>query len=355
MKNQRGREPFVPWLALTLDMLIRQLFDQDTFTYTYVVADMQAKQAALIDPVLSQVERDLALLDQLGLELTHVLDTHVHADHVTAAGELRQRTGARVVASPLGAECADTKVSDGDELRVGGVAIRVLGTPGHTDDSLSYVVDNNVFTGDALFVRGTGRTDFQNGSADDLWQSITQKLFALPDHTIIWPGHDYRGHSNSTVGEEKQHNPRVASKTKEQFVALMNGLNLPRPKYLDVAVPANRECGLGRAASEASEGYRELPASEAPAFARDGEALVLDVREPHELVGELGQFPGAVNVPRGEIAQAALDLSFDTPLLVVCRSGRRSRTVCETLVKRGFRNVANLTGGMLEYREANPR
>lgn len=333
-------------------MLIRQLFDQDTFTYTYIVADTATKQAALIDPVLNQVERDLTLLEQLGLKLTHVLDTHVHADHVTGAGELRQRTGAHVVASPLGAECVDTKVQHGDEVQVGSVRIRVLATPGHTDDSLSYLVDGHVFTGDALFVRGTGRTDFQNGSADDLWRSITETLFTLPDDTVVWPGHDYRGHASSTIGEEKRHNPRVAGKTKDQFVSLMGGLNLPRPKYLDVAVPANRECGLGRALGDAGEqGFRELPARDAAAFAEDTRALVLDVREPHELSGELGQFPGSVNVPRGEIAQAALDLSFDAPILVVCRSGRRSRSVCETLVKRGFRNVANMTGGMLEFRE----
>ena len=333
-------------------MLIRQLFDQDTFTYTYLVADPAAGVAALIDPVLSQVDRDLTLLDQLGLKLTHVLDTHVHADHVTGAGMLRERTGAHVVASPHGAECADVKVRDGDRIRVGSVEIRVLETPGHTDDSLSFVVGNNVFTGDALFVRGTGRTDFQNGSAEDLYRSITQKLFVLPDDTTIWPGHDYRGHASSTVGEEKKYNSRLAGKSKPEFLAIMAALNLPRPKYLDVAVPANRECGLGLAPGPAGEaGFRELNAPDAMQFAKQEHALVLDVREPHEFVGELGHIDKAVNVPRGEVSQAALDLHFETPILVVCRSGRRSRGVCETLVKRGFRNVANLSGGMLEYRE----
>lgn len=333
-------------------MLIRQLFDQDTSTFTYLVADEGAKLAVLIDPVLSQVERDLALLDQLDLRLTHVLDTHVHADHVTGAGLLRERTGARVVASPRGAECADTKVRDGDEIRLGSVAIEVLETPGHTDDSLSFVVGGNVFTGDALLIRGTGRTDFQNGDPEQLWASITRKLFALPDATVVWPGHDYRGHASSTIGEEKKHNPRVAGRSEREFVRIMSGLNLPRPKYLDVAVPANRECGLGSALGEhPGQAFRELAAEEATVFAAQRGALVLDVREPHELGGELGAIPGSVNVPRGEVAQAALDLSFDTPIVVVCRSGRRSRAVCETLVKRGFRNVANLTGGMLEYRQ----
>ena len=333
-------------------MLIRQLFDQDTFTYTYLVADEVERVAALIDPVLSQVDRDLKLLDELGLKLTHVLDTHVHADHVTGAGALRERTGAHVVASPQGAECADTKAKQGDEIRVGSVLITVLETPGHTDDSLSFVVDGNVFTGDALFVRGTGRTDFQNGSADDLWNSITQKLFALPDDTVVWPGHDYRGHMSSTIGEEKRHNPRVAGRRKEEFLKIMAALNLPRPKYLDVAVPANRECGLGLAPHEHENvGFRELPAAEAIAFAKDKHATVLDVREPHEYVGKLGHVDGSINVPHGDVTQAALELTFDTPIVVVCRSGRRSRGVCESLVKRGFRDVVNLSGGMLEVRQ----
>lgn len=335
-------------------MLLRQLFDQDTFTLTYLVGDEATRTAALIDPVLSQVERDLKLLEELGYKLTHVLDTHVHADHVTGAGVLRERTGAHVVASVHGAECADTKVKDGDEVKLGSTSIRVLSTPGHTDDSLSFVIGKNAFTGDALFVRGTGRTDFQNGDAADLWESITQKLFALSDDTTVWPGHDYRGHACSTIAEEKAHNPRVAGKTKAEFMALMAALNLPRPKYLEVAVPANKECGLGSApAAQADAGFRELPARAAMAFVAQENGLVLDVREPHELRGELGQIPGAVNVPRGEIAQAALDLTFDAPLLIVCRSGRRSRAVCESLVKRGFRNVVNMEGGMLEYRESS--
>jgi glyoxylase-like metal-dependent hydrolase (beta-lactamase superfamily II)/rhodanese-related sulfurtransferase len=333
-------------------MFVRQLFDQDTFTYTYLVADDATKTAALVDPVLAQVERDLKLLDELGLKLTHVLETHVHADHVTAAGVLRERTGARVAAARCGAECADLKVGDGDEIHVGSVVIRVLETPGHTDDSLSFLIDNQVLTGDALFVRGTGRTDFQNGSADALWTSITEKLWTLPDQTTVWPGHDYRGHASSTIGEEKRCNPRLAGKSKADFLAIMAALNLPRPKYLDVAVPANKECGLGVAPSaDGTSGFRELSTNDALQFVANDSAMVIDVREPHELAGELGQFPSAVNVPRGEISQAALDLSFDAPLLVVCRSGRRSRAVCEALAKRGFRNVVNLAGGMLEYRE----
>lgn len=329
-------------------MLIRQLFDQDTFTFTYLVADEESRQAALIDPVLGQVERDLKLLDELKLKLTHVLDTHVHADHVTGAGELRARTGASVVASPHGAACADTRVHDGDVVRVGSIAIRVIETPGHTDDSLSFLVDGHVFTGDALFVRGTGRTDFQNGNAEQLYDSISGKLFALPDDTVVLPGHDYKGHQASTIGEEKLHNPRLAGRSKQEFVGIMAGLGLPAPKYLDIAVPANRECGLGKAPEPGTDlGFEEVEPSRAVSLASDGSTVVLDVREPHEFNGDLGHLPSAINVPRGDVTEAALDLSFDTPILVVCRSGRRSRSVCECLVRRGFRRVMNLNGGML--------
>lgn len=224
-------------------MLLRQLYDRETFTYTYLVADEKTRQAALIDPVREQVERDLALLRELGLDLVYVLDTHVHADHVTGSGVLRERTGATSVGSARGAECVNRKVQHGDVLELGTIRIEVLETPGHTDDSLSFRVGNHVFTGDALLVRGTGRTDFQNGDAATLYRSITQVLFALPEGTQVWPGHDYRGHTVSTIGEEKAHNPRIAGKGEAEFIAIMEKLGLPPPKYIDEAVPANRQCG----------------------------------------------------------------------------------------------------------------
>lgn len=224
-------------------MLFRQLFDQETWTYTYLIADETTREAALIDPVLEQVERDLQVLKELGLKLTLVLETHVHADHVTGAGRLRELTGARVVASPTGAPCVDVQVKDGEELALGGLRIQVLATPGHTDDSLSFRVDNKLFTGDALLIRSCGRTDFQNGDAGQLYDSITRKLFALPDETEVYPGHDYAGLTMSTLGEEKCHNPRLAGRSRESFIEFMNNRKLAPPKKLDVAVPANRACG----------------------------------------------------------------------------------------------------------------
>jgi sulfur dioxygenase len=224
-------------------MIFRQLFDNATSTYTYLVADEVSHQAALIDPVRETLDRDLALVRELGLQLGYVLETHVHADHVTSAGKLSELTGAVTVASPLGAECAGTRLRHGEVLRLGALEIKALATPGHTKDSLSFLVEDNVFTGDALLVRGTGRTDFQSGSASELYDSITQTLFSLPDSTRVWPGHDYRGHTESTIGEERRFNPRISGKSREVFVALMDQLKLAPPKNIHEAVPANLACG----------------------------------------------------------------------------------------------------------------
>jgi len=225
-------------------VIFRQLFDAESSTFSYLIGDASSRKAALIDPVLEQVDRDLQLVHELGLSLSHVLETHLHADHVTGAGMLRQRTGCTVVVGELGAEGADRHVRHGDELRVGGLLVHVLATPGHTDDSLSYLVGDRVFTGDALLVRGTGRTDFQNGDPSQLYDSITHVLFALPDDTRVYPAHDYRGRTMSTIGEERRHNPRLAGKDRAAFIELMNGLELGMPKRIDVAVPANRSLGM---------------------------------------------------------------------------------------------------------------
>jgi glyoxylase-like metal-dependent hydrolase (beta-lactamase superfamily II) len=224
-------------------MILRQLFDADSSTYTYLVADPDTREAALVDPVKEHVDRDLRVLSELGLRLVYVLETHVHADHVTAAALLRDRTGAKTVASRKGAPCVDVHVGDRDQIRVGKLALTALATPGHTDDGVCWLVDGHVLTGDTLLIRGCGRTDFQNGDAAELWHSITKVLFALPDDTVVLPGHDYKGLTQSTIGEEKKYNPRIAGRTREEFVALMGGLGLPPPKKLDVAVPANRACG----------------------------------------------------------------------------------------------------------------
>lgn len=225
-------------------MLFRQLFDLETYTYTYLIADMTSQEAALVDPVLEQVDRDLALLRELDLTLGYCLETHVHADHITGTGLLRQRTGCLGLV-PQGAEvqCADRFLTDGEFLTFGSVTIRAIATPGHTDSHMAYLVnDNHLLTGDSLFIRGCGRTDFQGGDAGQLYTSITEKLFTLPPETLVYPGHDYRGHLVSTIAEEMRCNPRLQG-DRQHFIEIMNNLHLPNPKKLMEAVPANQACG----------------------------------------------------------------------------------------------------------------
>lgn len=231
-------------------MTIRSLFDPETSTYSYLVFDTATRRAALIDPVLERIDRDLGLVADLGLSLELVLDTHIHADHVTSAGEMRERTGARTGrAAAYGPGCADLALKSGDRLSLGSTSIEVLETPGHTVGCVSFVVRDDdrirgVMTGDALLVRGTGRTDFQGGSANTLFHSVREQLFTLPDDTVVYPGHDYRGHHTSTIGEEKRLNPRIAlPRSEADFVRIMSDLKLAPPQRLDVAVPANQRCG----------------------------------------------------------------------------------------------------------------
>jgi sulfur dioxygenase len=224
-------------------MIFRQLFDPESSTYTYLIGDEATRQAVLIDPVLEQASRDLRLVRELDLTLTHVFDTHVHADHVTASGLLREHTQCTIVGGAGGAACSNVQVRHGDEVRAGQLVFQVLATPGHTDDSVSYLLGDRVFTGDALLVRGTGRTDFQNGNAAQLHDSITRVLFSLPDETLVYPAHDYQGRTVTSIAEEKRHNPRLAGNSREEFIHLMENLRLPKPKKIDIAVPANRACG----------------------------------------------------------------------------------------------------------------
>lgn len=223
-----------------------QLFDAESSTYTYILSAPDSLDAVIIDPVDRHWQRDLAHLERLGLRLTHVLETHAHADHVTSAGRLRELTGAKAcVPSGCGIPPAEVQLQDGDLVAFGGREhIAVIHTPGHTAGSMCYLWRGNLFSGDTLLVDGCGRTDFQGGSAESLYDSVTAKLFALPDTTRVWPGHDYRGQSVSTIGWEKRHNARLAGRSRDEFVALMAALDLPRPKLMDVAVPANRMLGL---------------------------------------------------------------------------------------------------------------
>jgi len=226
-------------------MHFRQIFDPASSTLTYLLADLATREAILIDPVLEHVEDYLQLLGQHELQLTHTLETHVHADHVTASGVLRQRLGnLTAVARACGAASADLQLEGGERIRCGDLTVEVIPTPGHTPGSVSFLVGDRVFTGDSLLIGGCGRTDFQGGDAGQLYDAITQRLFSLPGETLVYPGHDYRGRRVSCIAEERATNPRLAGKSRQEFIAIMAALDLPKPRLIDLAVPANRLCGV---------------------------------------------------------------------------------------------------------------
>lgn len=346
---------------ITPPMIFRQLFDATSSTFTYVLADPVERRAIVIDPVFEQHRRDLAMLRELELSLAWVLETHVHADHVTGAWLLREATGCEVaVGRAAGATGADRLLEHGDRITVGSLVLDVRATPGHTGGCLTYVTGDQrmAFTGDALLIRGAGRTDFQEGSASRLYRSIQEQIFTLPGGCLLYPAHDYAGRTVSTVEEESRWNPRVGgSASVEDFVGYMDNLHLPHPKKLDVAVPANLKLG------EPESGARPPEVSWAPvlrSFANVPELdagwvhehlteiTVLDVREDRERTGELGSIPGSLHVPLGALGERLEDVPGG-PVVVVCRSGRRSARGAQILEGRGREEVANLTGGMLEW------
>jgi sulfur dioxygenase len=225
--------------------MFKQLFDEISSTLTYLIADDETKEAVILDPVNEHIDDYVTLVKQHGLSLKYALETHVHADHITASGKLKQQLGLQTgVSEQCGAESADLQLNDGDAIVFGRQTIQVIATPGHTAGSLSFLWGDKIFTGDTLLINGCGRTDFQSGDASALYNSVTQKIFSLPDETLIYPGHDYQGRRVSSVMQEKLINPRLANKSLEEFVDIMNALNLPKPRLIDLAVPANRKCGL---------------------------------------------------------------------------------------------------------------
>jgi len=226
-------------------MKTQQLFDANSSTYSYLVWDEISKEAALIDSVREQVERDSQRIKELGLKLKYLLETHIHADHVTGAGDLRTRFNAKVaVHRNSNSQCADQLLDEGNLLKLGREEIRMLHTPGHTDTDICYLIEAAVFTGDTLMIRSSGRTDFQSGDAGTAYDSITQKLFTLDDQTLVWPGHDYQGLTQSSIGEEKQHNPRLAGKSRQEYIEIMESMDLPKPRHIAESVPGNMRCGI---------------------------------------------------------------------------------------------------------------
>jgi sulfur dioxygenase len=343
-------------------MIFRQLFDQQSATYTYLLADPASREALLIDPVFEQARRDVALIEELGLKLRWTLDTHVHADHVTGAWLLKDKVGSRIaISASSGAEGADRYLLPSEKILLGKRSLEARPTPGHTAGCLTYVLDDRsmAFTGDALLIRGCGRTDFQQGDARTLFRSVRGQIFSLPDDCTLFPGHDYRGLSSTSVGEEKLYNPRLAEAILEQdFVGYMEHLGLPHPKQMDLAVPANLKCGKPEKIDHQNPVWAPLTYTFAgiwevqPNWLEEHlrEVQIVDVREPDEFNGPLGHVAGARLIPLGTLAEKMSGIQKDKPIVVICRSGARSAQASLMLAKAGFDKVANLSGGMLRWR-----
>ncbi len=341
-------------------MIFRQLFDTTSSTYTYLLADETAREALLIDPVFEQVARDLALVNELGLTLTLVADTHAHADHVTAAWLLQQKTGCAIAsARVIGAEAVDVPLDDGQEFGVKGVTLKALATPGHTDGCMSYVLSDQsmVFTGDALLIRGCGRSDFQQGSARKLFQSITGRLFSLPDACLVYPAHDYQGRTVSSIGEEKAFNARVGDGANEtDFVEYMKAMKLPHPKLIDEAVPANLRSGRpenGKVPDMPDWADIQTTYGGVPEIGADwleehlNEVTVLDVRLPEEVQDSpLSTALVDVHIPLDQLRDRLNDVPDDKPVVALCRSGRRSALAVTILKEAGHDRVASLSHGL---------
>ncbi len=328
---------------------------------TYLLASESMARAVIIDPLKDRIERYLGVLAYHGLKLELIIDTHTHADHRSGAHELGELTDTPVAMHRRApAPHIKMHVEDGQRLIVGDFELRVLHTPGHTPDSISLYDGERVFTGDCLLIHGTGRADFAGGDAGEEYDSITRKLFALPDATLVYPAHDYRGHTCSTISEERATNPRVAGRSREGYVNLMNNLGLPLPEGIQEALQPNQteiEAAAMKFPTLAQlNSVRQLtPAEVAARVAAPGAPLLLDVREPDEFTGELGHIPGARLIPLRELPERApteLAEFKDKDIVVICRAGVRSTTAAAILAGLGFEHVFNLKGGMLDWDEA---
>ena len=326
---------------------------------TYLVACERTRKALLIDPLRENISRYLAFLAYQQLRLDGIVDTHTHADHPTASFQLRDLTQARLIMhrrAPVPA--VDQHVEQGDTIELGDSALKVLYTPGHTPDSISLYAGDRVYTGDVLLIGGTGRADFAGGDAGQQYDAITQKLFTLPDETLVYPAHDYRGNTHSTIGQEKKANPRIAGRTREQYVALMASLNFPMPDKIQEVLQPNQSAidddktrfpdltELNKVRQLTAPEVRAMLESASPPF-------LLDVREPNEYGGELGHIPGSVLVPLRELAAriGELEAQRDRQIVAVCRSGVRSTTAAAMLYGLGFEHVYNLKDGMIDWND----
>jgi glyoxylase-like metal-dependent hydrolase (beta-lactamase superfamily II)/rhodanese-related sulfurtransferase len=340
-------------------MIFRQYFDSVSCTYTYLLANQSGGEALLIDPVIEHCDRYIQILSELDLKLVKAVDTHVHADHITGLGELRDRTHCvTVMGKKSSADVVSMRVDDGDQITIDGICLDVLYTPGHTDDSCCFKMNDRVFTGDTLLIRGTGRTDFQNGNPRDAYNSLFNKLLKLPDELLVYPGHDYKGETVSTIGEERAFNPRLQVSSADEYAEIMNNLGLPNPKMMDVAVPANMKIGMHQDEPEIVE--RTLTAQEAVDKLSQSDAIFIDLREDSERAKN-GLIPGSVHVPYQRLSEfsrpdgllAVLSAQTGQQLLLYCAFGERSALALKELRNAGFENLRHLGGGLDAWLQAS--
>ena len=339
-------------------MIFRQLFDSVSGTYTYLLASRRGGEALIIDPVIEKVDRYLQLIHELDVKLVKAVDTHLHADHVTGLGALRDRTQCiTVMGEQTKADVVSMRLSEGEKLTVEGVSLDVLYTPGHTDDSYSYVMADRVFTGDTLLIRGTGRTDFQNGDPRQQYDSIFNKLLKLPEGTLVFPAHDYKGETVSTIGEEKAFNPRLQVKSADEYAVLMNSLNLPNPKMMDVAVPANMRQGLAQ--QEIARRGWAVTADDAKALLGHRDIVLIDLRERTERERH-GEIPGALHAPYPDLQENIQDggmlheLAGATSkrLVFYCAFGERSAMAVQAAQDAGLATACHIHGGIDAWKKA---
>jgi glyoxylase-like metal-dependent hydrolase (beta-lactamase superfamily II)/rhodanese-related sulfurtransferase len=339
-------------------MIFRQLFDSVSGTYSYLLASRSGGEAMIIDPVLEKVDRYLQLIRELDLKLVKAVDTHLHADHITGLGALRDRTHCiTVMGENTKADVVSMRLAEGDRLTIEGLALDVLYTPGHTDDSYSFLMADRVFTGDTLLIRGTGRTDFQNGDARMQYESLFGKLLRLPDDTLVFPAHDYKGDTVSTIGEEKRYNPRLQVKSIDDYVTLMASLNLPNPKMMDVAVPSNMRIGLAQA-EIARRGWALTPA-QAMALVGRYDVAFIDLRETGERQKH-GSIPGALHAPYGDLQDniraggmlRELARAADKRIVFYCAFGERSAMAVQAAHDAGLLAALHVEGGLDAWKRA---
>src|SRR5579863_5170030 len=338
-------------------MIFRQLFDSVSGTYSYLMASRAGGEALILDPVLDKVDRYCQLLRELDLKLVKAVDTHLHADHVTGLGELRDRTHCvTIMGEQSKADVVAMRVAEGDKVMIEGITLDVMYTPGHTDDSYSYLMGDRVFTGDTLLIRGTGRTDFQNGSARAQYESIFNRLLKLPEETFVFPAHDYKGDTVSTIGEEKRHNPRLKVHDADEYAALMASLNLPNPKMMDVAVPANIHQGLHQ--EEVARRGWAYSAEEAKALIGRPEIALIDLREKTERE-RTGAIPGSLHAPYADLLDTIGEgglihelASSGKTIVFYCAFGERSAMAVQAAQDKGLASARHIEGGMAAWKKA---